>query len=291
MAKKNVAIMIDSECGWSEEESRSKGFNFVPISITMDGKTGWSGVDMTLDYIYDNLKSDTVYKTAATPVGMIEEEYDKALKSAEHVIFIPLSKHLSSQINSAKLAASDSRFEGKVTVYDSEFIGPWLLLLTNKLIELMDRNAKLNEFIEILDEQRGDMFAWLFPRSLDRVYASGRLTKAQYMAGNLLKITPVMPVINGSISGTGIVKTRSVEKALNEVVKKTIEKYNELIIQGKNAKILTALLGRDNEEIKMLESKFEEKGYKVHGRTWVPAAIVGHVGLGGVGAGVAIEPK
>lgn len=286
---KKVAIMIDSEFGFSEVEAREKGFFFIPVVITIDGKEGYSGVDYTLEYIYDNLKEDTEFKTAASKLGMFQEEYRKALKDHEHVLFIGISKHLSSQINSARIAAEEDEFKGKVTVYDSEFIGPWLLNLSDKLLKMIDEDSELESFISILDKQRGNMFAWLFPKNLERLYASGRLSKAQYVAGSLLKITPVSPIVNGSLTGAGVIKTRSPEKAILAIVENTIEKVNELREQGFKVKILSVNLGRETEKIIALEEAFKESGYPVEQRTWLPAAIVGHVGIGGVGAGIAID--
>lgn len=288
---KKVAIILDSECGWTEKEARDRGFGFVPIIIIIDGKEGYSGVDYTLEYIYENLKKETNFKTSTSTLGMFEEEYRAALKDAEHVLFLGISKHLSSQNNSAKLVADMDEFAGKVTVYDTEFIGPWLLRLTDKLVSLMEEDADLNKILKMLDSQRGNMYGWLLPKNLDRVYSGGRLSKAQYIAGSLLKITPVMPVINGSISDHGIVKTRSIDKGLEVIVNNTVNKYKEMIKDGKRAEILITCLGNKDEKYDKIVLLFKEKGFDNITLTWCPAAIVGHVGLGGIGAGIGIDPE
>ncbi|BDU67645.1 MAG: hypothetical protein TYPL_2980 [Candidatus Tyloplasma litorale] len=287
--KKKVAIMVDSEMGWSEKEARQKGFNFVPIIINWNGKEGYSGVDYTLDFVYKNLNNDTVFKTSTSKIGEIQEEYRRALETAEHVLFIPISKHLSSQVNSGKLAAENEEFKGKITVYDSEFIGPWLLSMSSILEEMMEKDASLEEFIEVLDLQRGNMFGWLFPKGLERLKASGRLSKAAYLAGSLLKIVPVTPIVNGMLEANGVIKTRSVEKALDAVVSNTIKKYHELTAKGLKVEILCTVLGEENEDFVKLQEKFKEKGFENLGKTWLPSAIIGHVGIGGVGAGVTIK--
>ncbi len=293
MSKKKVAIMIDSEFGWSEKEARDKGYFFVPIVFEIDGKKGYAGIDYTLDWIYDNLKSDTIFKTSTSEMGMIQEEYKKALEVADHVLYIPLTKHFSSQMNSARLAAVDAGIEDKVTVYESEFITPWQLVMDEKLTKMIKRDASLEEFVEVLDSQRGNMHAWLFPNGLDRLKASGRLSKAAYMAGTLLKITPVTPVVNGMLDPNGVVKARSKDKALDKIVDNTIEKAKEMKAKGMDIQILLAVLGREetNEYVDLLRAKFAEKGVPEVPSTWISAAVVGHVGLGGIGAGVAIKFK
>lgn len=289
--KRKIAIMVDSEIGWTEEEARKKGFNYVPIVMTIDGKEGYSGIDYPLTWIYDNLTSNTVFKTAASKFGMVQDEYRKALKTSDHVIFIPLSKHLSSQMNNARLAAEDKEFLGKVTVWESEFMGPWLLGLIDYILLLMNKNAEKEEFLKILDIQTNYMYAWIFPNSLERAYASGRMNKAQYMAGNLLKITPVLPIVNGSVNGTGMIKTRSKDKAIKFIVKEVCKKYDEFKAEGKYPMIITAALGYENEDLLKLEAAIQESGYRWSGRSWVPGAIVGHIGVGGAGAGITIIPN
>ncbi len=291
MSKKKVAIMIDSEFGWSEKQAREQGYNFVPIVFEIDGKKGYSGIDYTLDWIYENLKDNTVFKTSTSEFGMIQDEYRKALETADHVLYIPLTKHFSSQMNSARLAAEDAGLADKVTVYESEFISPWQLVMNDKLVSMMKRDAELEEFLEVLDSQRGNMYAWLFPNGLERLKASGRLSKAAYMAGTLLKITPVTPVINGMLDPNGVVKARSKDKALDKLVDNTINKYEEMKEKGLDVQILLAVLGNEagNEFVEELRAKFAAKGYPEVPSTWISAAVVGHVGLGGIGAGVAMK--
>ncbi len=291
MTKKKVAIMFDSECGWSEEEARQMGYFYVPVIFTIDGKEGYSGRDYTLEYMYENLKNDTEFKSAASKLGDIEDEYRRALETADHVLFIPFTKHMSSQINGARLVADYDEFKGKVTVYDSEFISPWLNILNNKLMSMVKEDASLEEFIALFDKQRGNMFAWLFPAGLERLRASGRLSKAAYMAGTLLKITPVTPVVNGMLDPNGVVKAKSKDKALDRIVENTVNKFNEMKEQGFDVVILLATLGPEetNEYVDLIRAKFAEKGIPKVPATWISAAVVGHVGLGGIGAGVTIR--
>ncbi len=292
MTKKKVAMMFDSESlGLSEAEARARGYYYVPIKFYIDGKEGDSGIDYTLEWVYDNLGSETEFKTSTSSIEKIIEEFNNALEDAEHILYVPLTKHFTSQANAARNAAIEAGLEDKVTIYDSEFISPWIIAMEEEIHSLVEKDASLEEFTALFDKTRGNMFAWLFPNNLERLKASGRLSKAAYMAGTLLKITPVTPVINGMLDPNGVIKARSKDKALDKIVENTIEKFEELKSNGLNPKILIAVLGRaeDNEHLELLRSKFAEKGISDVPLTWISAAVVGHVGLGGIGAGVAIK--
>lgn len=288
---KAVKVLVDSEFGLTEKEARDAGFGFVPILIEWDGKEMKSGIDATLEFIYANLTKETTFKTSAPTIGSIEEEYRRNLKEAEHVFVICLSKHLSSAVNVFELVARDPEFNGKVTVYDSEFIGPWALLNKERLISMMEANAPVEKYTRLLDKQEGNMWAWLFPGNLDRAYASGRLSKAQYLAGSLLRITPVMPVINGRIDNGGVVKTRSEEKAIIAVVDNTVNKFKELKDVGLDPIIMIARVNSESGSVHMdrIKEEFSKHGFENVPVTWLPPAVVGHIGIDGIGAGVAIK--
>ncbi len=288
---KKIGVLIDSEFGLSEKEARDSGFYFVPVVINWNNKEMLSGVDATLDFIYKNLNKEVEFKTAAPTIGAITKEYRRALSECEKIIVIPISKHLSSTYNVFKLVSKENEFKDKVTVYESEFIGPWALIHKERLINMVKNDATIEEIVKLLDVQRGNMIAWLFPGSLERVYASGRLTRAQYMAGSLLKIKPVMQIINGRIDNSSVVKARSSEKAIKIIVKNTVEIYKEKKKEGLEPIIMFATLGdpEENEYTEILKEIFEKEGFKNVPITWLPPAIVGHVGTGGIGSGILIK--
>ncbi|RLA68293.1 MAG: hypothetical protein DRQ78_01230 [Epsilonproteobacteria bacterium] len=70
------------------------------------------------------------------------------------------------------------------------------------------------------------------PKDLDRLYASGRIKKVQYIMGKLMKVYPIVPVINGSVNDTGTVKARGVEAATKKVAELVDAKQKEIEAEG-----------------------------------------------------------
>lgn len=286
-----IAIMVDSSIGLTEKECRQKGLFFVPIVIDWNGKERLSGVDIDLDYMYENLNKDTKFGTAACKMSHIEEEYKKALKDNDHVVYIPISKHLSSTINTARIVAEN--FKGKVTIYDSEFIGPWLLLIVDILSNLTKNASSLEEVIKVIDESSEVMTGWLFPHNLERLYASGRMSKSQYLAGSLLKVTPVLTVEDGKLDKYPVKKTKSPTKAINYIYENCMNAISEFQRKGMEYKLVIITLGKkeNNEYVDEFLSKFKDiKDLEIE-FLWLPPAILGHVGKGGIGAGITKKIK
>ena len=146
-----IGIVIDSSFGLTEEEAHKRGMYFVPIIITVDGNEKRSGIDIDLNWLYDNLKPDSEFKTSACLRIDLVNEWRRALEKHDHLLHIPISKHISSTYSSACVLAENEEFKGKVTVYESSFIGPWFLNLVPKISEMIENGATLNQYLDLLN--------------------------------------------------------------------------------------------------------------------------------------------
>ncbi len=90
----------------------------------IDGKEYKDGIDLTQDDLVNMMNSNTEIATAAATLGDIEKAYKDALEEADHVVYLPLTKGLSSSYNNAVMVANEDEFKGKVSVVDSEYITP-----------------------------------------------------------------------------------------------------------------------------------------------------------------------
>ena len=283
-----TGIIIDSSFGITEKEAKKVGLYFIPIMVIMDGKEYKSGIDIDIDWLVKNLKKDSDFKTAACNPSEIINVYRKALKDNDHVIYIPISKHLSSTIETAKMISNEDEFKGKVTVYDSKFIGPWLLQFKDKFKNMIKGGATFDEFIEVLDSQKDRMIGWVYPNNLERLYHSGRLSRARYLSGSLLKITPIIEIKNGSLNDGEVIKTRSKEKAINIIVEKTLNSNNKIKNDGWKSKVIIVILGEKGESYELMKKKFDDNNVKTITLS-LPSEILGHVGIGGIGAGAVYD--
>ncbi len=286
---KKVSLLVDSSMGLTKKEANEIGLNFVPIIASLNGKDYESGIDIDMQWLIDNLKKDSDFKTAACKPSDLIEAYKRGLKESEHVLYVPISKHLSSTIETAKMIANEDEFKGKVTVYDSEFIGPWLLQFKNLLKNMISKDASLEEFNEVFDSQKNEMIGWVCPKNLDRLYHSGRLSRAKYLSGSLLKITPIIEIKNGSLNNGEVIKARSKDKAIKIIVEKTIERKKQLEDLGKNTKVVVVTLGIENELYDQMKKSFNDYGINEIFSLSLPTEILGHVGIGGIGGGCIID--
>jgi len=290
---KKVALIIDSSFGLTEKQANEYGMYFVPIIITIDGQEKRAGINMDLNWFYENLKDDSEFKTSAClPIDIINE-WRKALKDNDHVLHIPISKHISSTMNSAKLISQSNEFKDKVTVYNSEYIGPWFLSIVPQLREMIKSDVPLEEYIKLLDNVQTHMVGWIIPKNLERLYRSGRITKMQYIGGSVLKIVPVLKINGGRLDQDEVVKKRSNKKAISYIVNNIISNIKNINADNKKAKIIIVVLEKQENSpyLKLICDEFKKKGYQNYTILPLASTLLGHIGLGGIGAISAINPE
>lgn len=273
-------LIFDSTCGHSETDVVNAGAGFVPITIEINEKTYLTGIDIDNKWLVDNLKASDVTKTAAVTLGLIEESYRKALKEADHVVYFSISKGLSSSYNNAVMVSNEDEFKGKVTVIESEFTTPILQPITMDLIK-KSKKLKLDEFIKLVEFYNKDQIIFAMPGTMKRLYKSGRITKAQYIIGSLLKIQPIITYAEGDMTTRETKKSRGLKKAtaqMFEMFKSEIKKP-----QYKGITIMPGIVAQGpeaewfhNEATKALVEMGIPRD--MHYNTELDAAAMAHVG-------------
>lgn len=285
---KKIGILLDSSSGLTAKEAKSYGFYFAPILIDFNDKEYKSGINIDTNFLLKKMKPETKISTAAITLGELKKQFDNALKEVEELVFISLSKHLSSINSTAKALAK--QYNGKVHVYDSEFITPWLYELIPALRKLLKRNATVKEIYDLLDIPKNHMLATLAPSSLDFLYKGGRITKRQYYGGNLLKIKPIIFVRNGAINEKDVLKTRTLAKTYEKMINFALADKKELEEKGYIVEFkILSMDKKENQEL--FKKKLEEKGVKKLKETFLAPEIVAHVGPNAMGLGIIIRDK
>ncbi len=279
---KKLGIILDSSCGLSKKEAEEKGFMFLPIVIDFEGKEYFSGIDIDNDFLIKNMQPETKVKTASVKLGEMEKVFKEAIQKYEKVIFITLSKHISSLNQMAKNLAKE--ISDNILVYDSEHITPWIIDLIPEIEKEME-NGDMDKIIEILESSKNKMFAYIILKNLDYLYRGGRISKTQYFAGNLLKIFPIIKVDNGKLDQHDVIKGRTKVKAIGKVVD-AIEKDFKFLKSNYNdytfkVKVLN-LNSEDDYNLTLEKIKESTFGDKFDGEAHLAPEIVTHIGPGAV---------
>ena len=108
-----IKILVDSSSDLTKEEAEEKGYLFVPIGISLEGKEYEDGVDLTKDEFYDLLvNGETFPKTSQPSPQVFLDLFEQAKKDGDEIVAILLSSALSGTYQSAVLARQMADYEG-----------------------------------------------------------------------------------------------------------------------------------------------------------------------------------
>lgn len=207
-----IRIFVDSASSIKQEEAKQFGVEILPMQITLGDKHYTDGVDITLDMFYKALMEDKIFPQTSMPaLGDAEERVQHYTDMGDDVIIITLSSALSGTYHTLKMFFEDNE---KVRVIDSKTAIGGIKILVNEANKY--RDATLDEAEKKILDLIPRIKIAAVPETLEYLHRGGRLSRASFAVGSMLKIKPVITVDeNGSAKVYS--KALGHRKALNAI--------------------------------------------------------------------------
>ena len=248
-----VKILVDSSSDYEPEEIKEKGFEFVPISITIGDTDYIDGVSLEKDEFYEILKGTEDFPKTSQPSPQAFLDIFKDAKEKQDTIFcILLSSELSGTCQSAQLAKNMVDYES-IYIIDSLSATYMIKILADYTYELVQKNTPAEEILQKIEalKPRVTLFAGL--DTLEYLCKGGRLSKSAAAIGELANIKPVITVTEkGAVGVLG--KCLGKNKAIAQVFKH----LQESGLDDSFPLYTIYTYGTDN--CQRLEDKLEENG-------------------------------
>ena len=196
-----VAVITDSVACLPPGLAEKYGIEVVPIELHFGDKLYRDGVDLSPTEFYTLFRQaeELPITTAALP-GSFLEAYHKASRRAADILCISLSAKLSGMFNSAQLAVE--RLDGALPNTTIRVLDCGTAAAAQGLVVLAAARAaasgeNLTEVVETarIVMQRVRLFAML--DTLYYLVKGGRAPRVAALATSLLKIKPILTIING----------------------------------------------------------------------------------------------
>lgn len=88
-------LIIDTTCDRNLEMEQQYDFEVIPLSITLDDKTYLDGEEITVDAVYEAMRSGKVPKTSQISYGFLTKVLDKGIQENEDMIYMSFSSKMS----------------------------------------------------------------------------------------------------------------------------------------------------------------------------------------------------
>lgn len=229
------------------------GVPFIPYTYSI-GETVFEDDcrEESRQKVYEGMRKGDFLKTAMINEFEYEEFFRSLMQEGRNVIFLDMSREMSSSFVNAGLAAEIIREEfPEQTLYimDTLCISGGLGLLVEQMVLRKEQGMGFEEVIAWGEENKLKIAHRFTVDDLNYLKAGGRVSNASALVGSLLNIKPVLYVPDKGTLDV-VKKARGRKAALRSILDGVIHDLSESGAEGREIHILQADCREDAEKIR-----------------------------------------
>jgi DegV family protein with EDD domain len=242
-----VRIVTDSTSDLPKNIVEEYDIQVVPLTVKLGNKTFRDYYDLSPNEFYKMLNETDDFPTTSQPsVDEFIQTYKK-LGDKDDIISIHISLDMSKTAQSASVALQ--QLPGwKVEIIDSRTVCLGLGMIVLEAAKAAKEGADSKEILRLIDVLKSKIRLYFSVETLEYLQKGGRIGKAQGFLGTMLKIKPLLAVVDGFV--TPIERVRGASKLINRIV----ELVKNDAIQSKKVKA-TFVWGESEVQISELISQ------------------------------------
>lgn len=216
MSKQKVAVVTDSTAYIPAELIEKYNIHVVPLILNWEGGSLLDGVDILPDAFYERLKTAGEIPTSSQPSpGYFADCFAKISETAESIVGIFISEHLSGTLDSAH-AAAKTLPNIPLEIVDSRSTSMGLGLIALTAARAAERGNSHAEVAQVARDLVPRMRVLFVVDTLEYLHKGGRIGGARRLFGSMLSIKPVLHLKDGRIEPLASIRTK--RKAIEHMV-------------------------------------------------------------------------
>ena len=280
-----TAVVTDSTSGFAP--GQIPDLTVVPLHLHFGDDVFEEGVDMSPDQFWARL-NQTVAQGAALPQtsqpspGAFRDAFAAlAEQGADAIVSIHISGELSGTLNSARQGAAllhaDRPDAPPIACLDSRGTSLGLGWGVEAALDAARGGASPDDVETAAFDAIARTRLLLFVETIDYLLAGGRIGRARHLAGKLLRVRPLLELVDGVV--TDVERPRTRRKALDRLVAQ--------IMAGGSPQRVAVLHGDVQSDADALAARLAQADSAIDVSTMLCSPVLGaHVGPGTVGAAV-----
>lgn len=280
-----VRVVTDSTAYLPTDVASSAELRVVPLTVTVSGRQGREGLDVTPADVARALGERRVSVTTSRPSPAdFVEAYRELLKAgATGVVSVHLSSRLSGTYEAATQAAEE--FGDRVRVVDSATAGTGLGLVVLAAAQAARGGAELAGVQDAATQAAAQTSTFFYVDTLEFMRRGGRISAASALLGTALAVKPILHVVAGEVVLKE--KVRTAARALARLVDLAAETAGESDVD-----IAVQHLGAQERAEALRDALVERLGAKVRSAyvLEIGAVVAAHTGPGVIGVALRRRP-
>ena len=247
-----VAIVTDSTSDLPRPFVDRLRIRVVPLTVYFGDEAFRDGIDIDAETFYRRLvNSRELPRTSQPSVEAFVGTYRDALAAgASAIVSIHISSKLSGTLNSARLAAESVRAEtgARIEVIDSLNVSLGLGAVVLDAAEAAARGASVDEVVEAARATIGAVHVVCVLDTLEYLQRGGRIGRARSLLGTMLRIKPLVHVVDGEVAPFDRVRTKE----------RAVERLFEFAIANQDARRMFVAGGGNEDEVTRFRERLED---------------------------------
>lgn len=197
--KTNVVIMTDSTADLSKDLLKLYDIHSIPLYVRFGDEVYKDGIDITTSELYQKVSEKKILpQTAAPSPGDFYEVFKPLVDAGKEIVYIGIGSTISATIQSARVAALEFP-ENRIFIIDSKNLSSGIALLVLKAKDLRDKGRSAHVIYEKITDLVPKVRSQFAIQTLEYLYKGGRATGLQALMGSMLRIKPIIKVLDGKL--------------------------------------------------------------------------------------------
>ena len=226
-----IGIITDSSAYLNHEYIDKHKIKLAYLKVIVDGNSYNELLEISNDEVFDYLdKNMKVSSSQPSPEDFVKLYEEFKEEGYTDIIAIHLSSNISGTYQYSKIASE--LVEGlNVHFFDSQSASIEEEIFIDKAIEMIKTSSKPNQILEKLSNLREKSKIRITIDDLMTLVRGGRLSLTKAKFGNLLKLKPILGLVDGKVEIIDKVRTNKkvIAKIVSEVTE-DFEKFGPLIV-------------------------------------------------------------
>lgn len=218
----NIKIFTDSTSDLSKELIDENNISIIPSYVVFGDEIYKDSIDIDQTGLYEKIKElGKIPKTAAPSPQDFIDAFKPYIDRGDDILYIGLSSKLSSTFQNANIAKK-SFPDNKIKLIDTFNLSTGIGLLVLKACDFIKQGMDIENISKKIQQLTHKIKTAFVMDTLEYLHLGGRLSAIQHLLGNILKIKPIIKVVDGELTIAQKVrgrKSKVVDVMLNDVLK------------------------------------------------------------------------
>ncbi len=217
---KKYGIVIDGTSYLSDEEVNN--FDIVKVSLNIiDKEETFKESEVNNNFVYDKLEQGHKLTTSQPSPGEFLDAYETQFsKGYEKIFVITISEPLSGTYQSANLAKSMLDDPEKIHIFRSNMAAFGNEMVIFELIKMIEENKPEKDIIKRIESVFSTSNLVFTIENMISLYRSGRISRAKATVGSVLRLKPLIQMIDGKLD---LLKSSRTHKSVIETILNRME--------------------------------------------------------------------